>query len=75
MAKVDGETIKVSGGQRTYFLDVREAKNGSKYLVLTESKRNPEGKFDKQKIMIFKDQFPQILEAIKKVAPEFGITA
>ncbi len=75
MAKDDSESIKISAGQRTYFLNVKEAKNGAKYLVLTESKRNSEGKFDNQRVMIFADHFPQIFDALKKVAPELGVTA
>jgi len=75
MGKESLEGIKIPGGDRTYFLDVKEAKNGKKYAILSESKRNKEGKFEKQRIMIFADHFQQIYEAMKKVAPEFGVTA
>lgn len=68
------EAIKIPGWQRTYFLDIKEAKNGSKYLVFTESHKNKEGKFDHQRIMIFKDDLQPVLEALKKVAPEIGVT-
>ncbi len=73
MGKENVDAIKVAAGQRTYFIDVKEAKNGNKYLVFTESKKNTDGKFDRQKIMIFSDHFKAIYEAMKRVAPEFGI--
>jgi len=73
MGKEKSEGIKIPAGQRTYFIDVKEAKNGSKYLVFTESKKNTEGKFDRKKIMVFSDHFKEIYEAMKQVAPEFGI--
>ena len=41
MGKEKSEGIKVPAGQRTYFIDVKEAKNGNKYLVFTESKKTP----------------------------------
>lgn len=73
MGKEASEGIKIPAGQRTYFIDVKEAKNGAKYLVFTESKKNTEGKFDRQKIMVFSDHFKAIYEAMKQVAPQFGI--
>lgn len=75
MADEKSEAIKISGWQRTYFLDVKESKNGSKYLIFTESRKNKEGKFDRQRIMIFRDDLQTILEALRKVAPELGINA
>ncbi|HUI31329.1 MAG TPA: DUF3276 family protein [Candidatus Acidoferrales bacterium] len=73
MGKENEKGITIPAGQRTYFIDVKEAKNGNKYLVFTESKKNTEGKFDKQRIMVFSDHFKAIYEAMKQVAPEFGI--
>lgn len=73
MGTENPEAIKISAWQRTYFLDVKESKNGSKYLIFTESRKNKEGKFDRQRIMIFKDDLQPVLEALKKVAPELGV--
>jgi len=75
MGKENSEGIKIPAGQRTYFVDVKKAKNGTRYLVLTESKKNSEGKFERQKIMVFSDHFKAIYEAMKQVAPEFGINS
>ncbi len=51
---------------RTYFIDVREAKNKSRYLSITESKRSAseEGKFDKHTINVFKEQLDPFQEAL-----------
>jgi len=75
MGKEKSEAIQVPAGQRTYFIDVREAKNGKKYLVFTESKRNAEGKFDRRRIMVFSDHFKAVFEAMKQVAPQLGINS
>ncbi len=73
MGDEKSEAIKIPGWQRTYFLDVKEAKNGSKYLIFTESRKNKEGKFDRQRIMIFKDDLQAVLDAFRKAAPEIGV--
>ena len=73
MGKEASEAIKVPASDRTYFFDVKEAKNGKKFLVVSETKKNKEGKFDRQSIMIFQDHFQEVYEAMKKVAPTFGV--
>ena len=49
---------QVSAGKRTYFLNVKKAKNGNKYLHITESKftDNPQER-EKNSIMIFDNAF------------------
>lgn len=73
MGKESLEGIKVPASDRTYFFDVKEAKNGSPYLVVSQSKKNKEGKFERQSIMVFQDHFQEVFDAIKKVAPKFGV--
>ena len=74
MDKESSEGIRIPAGQgRMYFLDVKEAKTGSKYLIFSESKKNKEGKFDKQRIMVFADHFKAVYDAMKKVAAELGV--
>ena len=75
MDKENPEGIKIPGWQRTYFLDVKESKKGTKYLVLTESRKNKEGKFERQRIMIFHNDLGAILQAMKDVAPKLGVDA
>lgn len=52
----------VRAGKRTYFLDVKETRNGEQYLTITESKRrfdNESGKFfyEKHKLFLYREDF------------------
>jgi hypothetical protein len=66
-------TKAVKAGKITYFFDVREAKNQSKYLTITASQPSGEGdkKFTKRSINIFSnaaEKFQDALqEAVKKL--------
>lgn len=67
MDSLFSKTIKA--GDRTYFVDVKEAKNKSKYLTITESKRKKdakegEKKFTQTKVMIFDDNAQKLREAL-----------
>ena len=49
----------VKAGKRTYFFDVKETKQGERYITITESKRkfdNEDGTFsyEKHKIFLYK---------------------
>jgi len=74
MEAIFSKTIKA--GDRTYFIDVKEAKNKSKYLTIAESKPSKEGekKFTRSSVMIFDNQigkFREALdEALKMVSPK-----
>jgi hypothetical protein len=57
---------KVVTKSRTYFFDVKEALNGSKYLVMSEAKKVGD-KNEYSRIMIFEDQIPAFTEGFKKV--------
>jgi len=65
MEALFSKSIKTKG--RTYFIDVREAKNKSKYLTIAESRRSKEDekKFTRSSVMVFGDQaqeFRQVFE-------------
>jgi len=63
--KYDGKVLKC--GKRTYFFDVHEAKNGHKYLVVTESQFVEEGERKRNSFILFKEdlgQFCQMLGSI-----------
>ena len=55
----------IKAGDRTYFVDVKEAKNKSKYLTIAESKPSKEGdkKYSRSSIMIFDNQVEKVREA------------
>lgn len=60
------KAIKTKG--RTYFLDVKEASNGSKYLTICES-RKVEGEWQRNRIMIFESDIPAFYQGLKEAAP------
>ena len=51
---------------KTYFFDVKEALNGSKYLTVSEARKVGD-KNEYSRIMIFEDQMPAFTEGFKKV--------
>ncbi|MDA3837765.1 MAG: DUF3276 family protein [Candidatus Delongbacteria bacterium] len=57
-------TTNFKAGQRMFFLDMREAKNNSKYLKITESKVNEDGDYENHGIMIFDQDFEKLSDAI-----------
>jgi hypothetical protein len=66
------KTIKA--GDRTYFIDVKEAKNKSKYLTIAESKLAKEGdkKFSRTSVMVFDNQVEKFREAIDEAMKALG---
>lgn len=56
---------KVKGGNRTFFFDVKRSSKGSKYLIITESRR-VSGKFKQERVFVFDDHLEPFLEGLKK---------
>lgn len=56
----------VKAGQRTYFVNVKEAANGKRYLTITESKLVEKDKFEKFRIMVFKEKVAEFVEALQE---------
>lgn len=59
-------SVKMRAGSRTYFLNVKEDKRGELYLVIKESKPNPEGN-DVHRVMVFEEDFPKFIRGMKDV--------
>jgi hypothetical protein len=57
----------VRAGRTTFFVDVKEAKNGSKYLSITESRLDGDQK-RKTTIRIFGDSVQEFRQAISDAA-------
>ena len=59
----------VKAGKRTYFFDVKQAKSGEKYLVITESKLVGPG-YGRQRstVMVFADAIADFLAQLEAVA-------
>lgn len=59
---------RINAGSRTYFIDVKESVKGSKYLTICES-RKVDGKWQRNRIMVFEDQIQSFFNALKEAAP------
>lgn len=58
----------VKAGQRTYFVSVKEARNGNKYMTITESKRAENGKFDRARMFIFQNKMGEFVQALQEAS-------
>lgn len=58
-------TERVSAGSRTYFFNVKQTKDGTRYLVITESNNQP-SKIGSQRIMVFEENLPAFITGLKK---------
>lgn len=58
----------VRAGKRTYFFDVKSTRDGSYYLIVTESKKvtrpNGDFNFEKHKIFLYKEDFEKFTEGL-----------
>lgn len=65
------KSIKVAAGKRTYFLDVKQTREGSTYLKLSESKRLDNGEYERHQVIIFEGDINNIVDALQIVLPYF----
>ncbi len=64
----------VKAGKRIYYFDVKETRNGEKFLTITESKKiveggdtmNPQFTFQKHKIFLYKEDYEKFMAALEK---------
>lgn len=54
---------KLSAGKRTYFFDLKKAKDGSVYLVITEQKEDR-----RNSVMVFEERLGDFISALQDVA-------
>ncbi len=59
------ERVRARG--RTYFFDVREAKRGGRYLMISESRRTPDG-HARSRVVVFSDALSGFLEVLRRAA-------
>ncbi len=64
----------VKAGKRVYYFDVKQSRNGDKYVTITESKKSNEGTpenprvvFEKHKLFLYKEDYSKFVDALKKV--------
>ncbi len=77
MNESDKELIfseNVKAGRRIYYFDVRQSRNGDKYIAITESKKisdgnqeNPHFTFEKHKLFLYKEDYEKFTDALAKV--------
>ena len=59
---------RVPAGKRTYFFDVKSTRSGEDFFVtITESKRLDEGRYEKHKIFLYKEDFGKFVSAVHEV--------
>ncbi len=63
---------KVTGGSRSYFIDVKESKEGARYLVISESRRSGEG-HEHERVMIFEENFHAFVDALDAAFEFLGV--
>ena len=49
-------SVKVDASSRTYFFDVKESEDGTRYFTISES-RQSDGKYEHNRIMVFGESF------------------
>ena len=64
---------KVAAGKRTYFIDLKENRQGDKLLKITESKKS-DGDYIRHSVLIYQEDFEKIFEALEKVKQRIGVT-
>jgi len=63
----------VKAGGRTYFFDLREAQNGKKFLVLTESRWAEDGQeYKRSSIILFPDQAQEFSQTVGEMAAKLA---
>ena len=60
-------TKTVKGGGRTYFFDLRESKNGNKYVQVTESRRGQDGQNIRNSLFLFPDHAQEFQSALSEI--------
>ncbi|NQS97907.1 MAG: DUF3276 family protein [candidate division Zixibacteria bacterium] len=57
---------KVKAKSRTYFFNVKEASDGSKYLVINESRKAGEGNYERHRIWVFEEHLDDFRRGFEK---------
>ena len=64
-------THRVVAGSRTYFFDVKEAKDGTKYLVISET-RQAGSSYEHSRVMIFQEHLEAFNEGLQQALQSLG---
>jgi len=59
---------RIPAGKRTYFFDVKSTRSGDDFFItITESKRIDEGRYEKHKLFLYKEDFGKFVRAMHEV--------
>jgi len=58
----------VRAGKTTYFVDVKEAKNGSKFIAISETKMEGDDKKQRSTVRVFGESVEPFRQAIEEAA-------
>ena len=68
---VHSESVKA--GKRIYYFDVKQSRNGDRYISITESKKinegtldNPHFVFEKHKLFLYKEDYEKFVDALTR---------
>ncbi|MCC7203421.1 MAG: DUF3276 family protein [Nitrospirae bacterium] len=59
-------TRMIRAGRRTYFFDVREARNNKRFMIIAESTRSDDGTFNRSSVIVFPDDVENFLTAFSE---------
>lgn len=60
-------STKIRAGKRTYFFDVHSTRYEDYYITITESKKRMDGRYDKHKIFLYKEDFNKFSATLQEV--------
>jgi hypothetical protein len=61
--------LKTKG--KTYFFDIKQAKTGSKYLAITDSSMNKDGKKFRSTVTVFSNNLKEFATTLEEVLGKF----
>lgn len=61
-------SARVMAGKRTYFLNVKENRQGDKFLNIVESKKHGEEGYERHSVVVFQEDLKNFMKAINEAA-------
>jgi len=58
----------VRAGRTTYFVDVKEAKNGKRYMSISENRLDDDDKKQRTTVRVFKESVDQFRQAVEEAS-------
>lgn len=71
MKKQSLYTESVEAGKRSFYFDIRESKNGSSYLVISEVTKQADGETQRRQVFIFENEMEGVAAKISRSLVNF----